>query len=451
MSDEARQFDPPAEAADRAVIRRARKNFAAMAGSYCLGVFNDNFFKEVAMLWAAATTVGVSSRAGGVDGDVIQVSAVALFSLPYILFAGQVGWLADRFPKRTIAIGAKLLEVAAMICGAVGVYTGSWALMLTMVFTMALQSAIFGPALNGSIPELYPAWYVPRANAILKGAVTAGILLGVFLAGQALGENRLDPGHVPTARRLLVGAVVLAVAAVGVLASLGVPRRPAADPNARFPRAGPWRALKLLNRTRRQDRLLTITIAADVFVWAVGSLLIFVIHKVGLSQFNLSKPVTSLVILAELLGIVVGGFLASALAGGRRWYRVLPPAALAMGLAMLLVALLPLGPAPVRLPGLFVLVALTGAGGGLFMIPCESFIQVRPAAGEKGAVIASSNLAVFTGMLLTGGVFLLLKDLRTPTLSFALTGGACLAAAWALRRGLRKVDESCSTRSSFSR
>ena len=32
---------------------------------------------------------------------------------------------------------------------------------------LCLQSAIFGPALNGSIPELFPAGYVTKANALL--------------------------------------------------------------------------------------------------------------------------------------------------------------------------------------------------------------------------------------------------------------------------------------------
>ena len=32
-------------------IRNARSKFAAMAGTYFVGVFNDNFFKQTALFW----------------------------------------------------------------------------------------------------------------------------------------------------------------------------------------------------------------------------------------------------------------------------------------------------------------------------------------------------------------------------------------------------------------
>ena len=37
---------------DDEAIRRGRGKFACMAGAYTLGVFNDNFFKQAAMLLA---------------------------------------------------------------------------------------------------------------------------------------------------------------------------------------------------------------------------------------------------------------------------------------------------------------------------------------------------------------------------------------------------------------
>jgi acyl-[acyl-carrier-protein]-phospholipid O-acyltransferase/long-chain-fatty-acid--[acyl-carrier-protein] ligase len=70
-------------------IRKGRAKFAAMAGTYFVGVFNDNFFKQAALLMAVAA--GKSEMQG---------YATIIFTLPFIVFAAQAGWCADRFSKR---------------------------------------------------------------------------------------------------------------------------------------------------------------------------------------------------------------------------------------------------------------------------------------------------------------------------------------------------------------
>ena len=67
-------------------IRKGRAKFIAMAVTYFLGVFNDNFFKQAALLLAIAA--GLSK---------LQGDATLYFSLPFVLFSAYAGWLADRF------------------------------------------------------------------------------------------------------------------------------------------------------------------------------------------------------------------------------------------------------------------------------------------------------------------------------------------------------------------
>jgi len=55
-------------------IREGRAKFIAMAGTYFLGVFNDNFFKQACMLLAVAS---------GLSG--LQGRATVFFALPFIL------------------------------------------------------------------------------------------------------------------------------------------------------------------------------------------------------------------------------------------------------------------------------------------------------------------------------------------------------------------------------
>ena len=43
------------------------------------------------------------------------------------------------------------------------------------------------------------------------------------------------------------------------------------------------------------------------------------------------------------------------------------------------------------------------------MVPCESFIQVRPAADRKGRVIAAAGCAAFISMLFSAGLLAFLR------------------------------------------
>ena len=430
-------------ATDRA--QHAQAHFIAMAAAFALGVFNDNFFKQAALLIAIA--IGRSS---------IQGWATAIFSLPFLVFAAQAGWLADRFPKRNIVIGSKVLELVAMICGAIGICMQpiSIPLILIMLGVMGLQATLLNPALNASIAELYPAAGVLKANAILRPIVTCNILAGVALAGFALAR----PGaalYGILRGRLIVAVTVVAVAVVGVLASLGVPRRAAAAPALKFPWNGPVDTIRELNAIRK-DFLLHLTIITDVFIWFAGSVLVLVINQLGMHQYQAlfgarREYATSGLVVAQLVGFAFGGGLSSKLAAGERWHRVLVPGALAMAALMTVMPWVPRLSLAMQPAALFVLIGLIGIGGGIIMVPCESFIQMRPALEKKGAVIAAANFAAFSGILLSGPVANLLNAHLDPTDSFGVIGllawGVGVSVMVALRRGLKPDQVSPSIRS----
>jgi acyl-[acyl-carrier-protein]-phospholipid O-acyltransferase/long-chain-fatty-acid--[acyl-carrier-protein] ligase len=103
-------------------IRHARGKFAAMAITYFIGNFNDNFYKEAALLIAVS-----------LNKPRIQSYITIIFTLPFLVFAAAAGWCADHFEKRTVIIAAKLLELTAMIFGALGMLYTNWTLILIMV------------------------------------------------------------------------------------------------------------------------------------------------------------------------------------------------------------------------------------------------------------------------------------------------------------------------------
>jgi len=72
------------------------------------GAFNDNLFKQLVLL--------ICVNYGGRGHD-YQTYAQALFALPFVLFSGFAGFLADRISKQRIVVAMKLAEIAVMTAG----------------------------------------------------------------------------------------------------------------------------------------------------------------------------------------------------------------------------------------------------------------------------------------------------------------------------------------------
>ena len=405
-------------------IRQGRSKFIAMAATYFLGAFNDNFFKQAALL--LAVSAGMNE---------LQGMATTLFALPFILFSAGAGWLADRYSKKHVVIGVKLLELLAMLVGAWGVITLNWGGILTMVFIMSLQSTLFGPAINGSIPELYPSVYVTKANAVLKLVTTLAILMGIALAGMALDLGSAEDHY--SRGRLVVGGGVVLVSLIGVISSFGVVKRPAQGTKTPFPWMGPWHSACDLWRLR-QDRPLFLAILGDTFFYFMASLVVLVINTFGAQQLGYSTTLTSLLVVALMIGICMGSFLAGRLTRVDRWTHVLVPSAFGLGLGLVLSGLVPYLPQVMQLPMLFLVFAFSGCCGGVFIIPQSSFIQVRPADHERGRVISVSNFGAFSGILLSGQLFTLLDLTMTPAGAMMVCGVLTMIIGLVFRQLLTK-------------
>lgn len=395
-------------------IKSGRSRFLAMAVTYCLGVYNDNFYKQAASLIAVDT-----------DEKRLQGLALILLSVPFVLFSAYAGWLADRFPKRNIVIFAKFFELAAMLIGAYGVFTVNWYCIMAMVFIMGLQSTIFSPALNGSIPELYPDKYVMQANSYMKLATTVSVLMGVALAGVLLdpGLYEVDIAAGKEYGRYLVGIVAVAVALTGVFASFGTAKIDSPKTKNRFPLEGPLNSILDIVYFKR-DRVLFKSFLCSMFLYGVSSTVIITINDLG-GALNLGQKNTSYLVTALMLGIPLGALIANKLSDRYNWQSYILKAAFVMG-ALLLVT----GTVADNFVGgdslLIVIVFLfflTGVAGGVFLIPVTSFIQTQPAADEKGRALATQNFMDFIGIII-GGVFYYLVGANINAMIFLMIFGA---------------------------
>jgi MFS family permease len=172
-----------------------------------------------------------------------------------------------------------------------------------------------------------------------------------------------------------------------------------------------------------------------------------------MSQFHMDESNISFLQVPLLAGVAAGGLACGRLADSDRWHRVLAPAALAMGAAMMLIAAVPLlgntgtdtdfadkiGLSPrisLQIVASCLLLFCTGAAGGILLVPLEAFIQARPPADRKGQVIAAANCTAFIGILLGGMAFVLLDKFMRPTAAFGVLGALTLLVGAVVRKAM---------------
>lgn len=387
------------------------------------GAFSDNVFRTLAMF----LIIGMTLPHFAGDSRELRMALVgALFALPFILFSMVGGFLADRFSKRSVAIGTKLAEIGIMGLALFALAGNNPLLLLATVFLMGAQSAFFGPTKYGLLPELLPERKLSWGNGLLE--------LGTFLAivGGTIGGGWLF--EVFKGSHVWTGVILVALALLGTSWSLGITRVPAADPTKQ------WRINFLADlwgqlQTIRRDRVLALAVFGNTYFFFLGALIQqYTIYAYGKDLLGLSEgQITAYLMSAVAVGIGVGSVAAGYLSGNKIEYGLIPIGSLGMTVFGAFLA-----QAGRSLTEVVAGLVLYGFFAGFFIVPIAALIQHRPDRKEKGAVIAASNLLSFVGIFIAAGVFYLLGGVLhlSPRQVFMvttlLTLGGTLYALWLL-------------------
>ena len=257
-----------------------QRSFGAMTGSQFLGAFNDNAFKQVIVLLAAALAVGTAPQwvadhplVGHLPSWLSHQSLPSfLFALPFVVFGPITGTLADRLSKTLIIRAANLLEVVVMVLATIAFYFEDYGLLLAAVFLMGTQSALFGPSKYGCIKELVGERELSRANALIQSSTMLAVLAGIFLGGvflDLLGESLW-----------MAGIWYITFALFGWGLSLRIEKLPAADPGRQLS----WNPLKELRshwRAARDNRNLVLSGFGSSLYYLMAATFIMVIPTYG--------------------------------------------------------------------------------------------------------------------------------------------------------------------------
>jgi acyl-[acyl-carrier-protein]-phospholipid O-acyltransferase/long-chain-fatty-acid--[acyl-carrier-protein] ligase len=366
------------------------RGFQPFLWTQFLGAVNDNLFKIVVTMLA----VGGASAAS--EGRAVALVG-ALFILPFLLFSGYAGQLADAFSKRTVLVVTKMLEVVVMGLGLVALAAGHLEAAYAVLFLMALHSTFFSPAKYGILPETLPESELSRANGLLEMSTFVAIVIGTA-AGGFLFDVWRD-------RLWLIGALALVLAVVGLASSVGIRRVPAAAPHQRID-WNPFGEIRDGMVRLWGDRVLWPTVIGLSYFWFLGALLQQLVILFGTRTMDLDPGWIGILTTFAAIGIGVGSIAAGRLSGDKVELGLVPIGAFGMGVFSMALAA-----SGSTFAGASLSLTMIGFSGGLFAVPLNAMLQQRPDPAEKGRLLATNNFLNVIGILLASAVLWATTDI----------------------------------------
>jgi acyl-[acyl-carrier-protein]-phospholipid O-acyltransferase/long-chain-fatty-acid--[acyl-carrier-protein] ligase len=381
-------------------------SFLGLLGTQALGTVNDNIFRWLA-IGIGKDFVPAESASG------VLSAGLACFVLPYILLAAPAGYLADRYSKRSVIIWCKAAEIGLMLIGVGSILIGNLYLMFGALVLMGAQAALFGPAKFGAIPELLPATKISAANGALALTTVVCTALGTAL-GNVLSDKMGHRGVEFPVWTAVAALTVVSFAIAGWICSLRIVPMTAANPFRTFP----WNAATQTVRDLRSlaiSRPMLRVAFGEVFFWSLASLAQMNIDQYafegGLSE---QKDIVPL-LMALVAGLGLGSVLAGWWSSGRVELGILPLGA--AGLAISSVWLYSMHGSLYDAQTIWneqyfttcCLLFFLGSSAGLFDVPLASYVQHRSPPQSRGQMLAAVNCLVYTGMLVTSGIFYVMR------------------------------------------
>lgn len=366
------------------------RGFQAFLWTQFLGAFNDNVFKMIVSVAAVAYTAGNAEA-----GSQYLALTGAVFVLPFLLFAGWAGQMADRFSKSQVLVVTKSFEILTMIFALFALQATNMPMLLGVLFLLAAQANFFSPAKYGILPEILPERDLSRANALLELTTFVAIVIGGGF-GTVLFEHWKH-------EQWKMSAFLISLAVIGSLCSLGIPKvkpSPSKEPFHWNPFAEIVHGCRILAK----DRSMALTVAGISLFWFIGglvqlTLVVFVNHTLHGTESQIGLLVAALAI-----GIGLGSMVSGRISGDSIEMGVVAPAGFLMGLSCCALGMVTTQNAA------FVWLMLTGFFGGMFIVPLNTFLQEEAHAEEKGRILATNNFINMVGVILASGFLYLLHD-----------------------------------------
>jgi MFS family permease len=359
--------------------------FAPLFTVQFLGAFNDNIFKNTLAVMVTFQAAQWSTLNASLLAPLIGV----IFILPFFLFSGFSGALADKYDKAMLTRWVKGLEFVLMGLATMGFAFHWFGGLLMVVFGLGIHSTLFGPIKYAIIPQHLGENELVTANALIEAGTFTAILLGT-LGGGVLS---LYPNG-----GVIAGVMGMTLALMGYGASRFIPSAPSLEPHAPLS----WNLLTQTLTTLTlscQNKSVFGAIVGISWFWLVGALLLSSFPALVKTLLHGDETTVTMVLSLFTIGIGVGSFACERLSHHTIRLSLVVIGAVGMGIAGIdfaltahhfhAVGILEHNPAFIHILG-----DLTAMGifGGLYSVPLYALMQNRSDPKVRSRIIASNNI-----------------------------------------------------------
>lgn len=373
------------------------KRFLPLFVTQFFSAANDNVYKTAVLLLL------VFQAASEANGALYANLAAGLFILPFFLFSGISGQLAEKTEKSKLIQIIKFCEIPIMVVGAISLYISSTWLMLVTVFLMGLQSTFFGPLKYSILPQHVAPHELTKANGLVESgtfvAILMGTIFGTYYITQEMGK-------------FYVMIAILALAVIGFMSAKFIPMSPANNPNGKL-------SFNLYSSTKDVFKALnsqTESVGKSVigisWFWLIGAVILTSLPLYVKNIMGGNELVVTAALVVFSLSIAIGSLLCEKLSRSRIELGIVPFGAILITIFMFLLSQEPNIDAhipnmlkdPENLLTLsqlmsyqgmvyhFVWMGAIGIAAGLYTVPLYALIQQRTEEQSRSRIIAANNI-----------------------------------------------------------
>ncbi len=371
-----------------------KRRFLPLFLTQFFGAFNDNIFKN-------ALVILITYRLAVQTGDNAQILitiAAGLFILPFLLFSGLAGQLADKYEKSRLIVIIKMAEIVLMLLAGLGFYLQNVYLLITVLFLLGVQSTFFGPLKYAILPYHLRENELVSGNALVEAGTFLAILIGTILGGLLILVN---------AGMFIVCVLTVFIAFAGWFSSRYIPLAPAAAPELKVSYNIFSQTWHMLGHAR-QSKDLFLCILGISWFWLIGAIFLSQFPTFAKDILHAQNTVVTLFLTIFSVGIGVGSLLCSRILRGKVDASYVPLAAIGMTIFMIDLFFASRHVAKPfqgetlttflqffreannwRISFDLLLIAICG---GLYIVPLYTILQTRSEQNHISRTIASNNV-----------------------------------------------------------
>ncbi len=384
-----------------------KRGFLGLLLSQFFGAMNDNVLKGILTFMVIQGGIWAGNLGEGGQGIV-----GVCFTIPFIILSGYAGQIADRFSKRTVTMWVKIIEIPIVIVAGIGFWLGNLWVTLLALFALTCQSAFFGPAKYGMIPELVKDSDLSRANGTINMMTNIAVIVGTLISGFVSDAYFPQNGREGMIWLPLIALGLIAVA--GLVAATFLDPLPPGDRNLKFD-YNPFTTYIVTIREMFRTRLFMVMMAWGYFYLLAGIALFIVPEYKDVLRIDSAEAS----VLMGVLGVAIGiGCAVAGLISGHR----IEPRLIPVGAAGLVIFFALLGWIPPWKPNLDssllsvafsnVSLLIFGAGffAGFYIVPLQSLLQYLSPNDERGRFLGTANAVSFVFLTIAAVIYSLIRN-----------------------------------------